>query len=109
MINIPEKDWKLLRSLKDAKLDQACKEILNRVQNQIKDKGSEYHKKYLAVWEIVNTGNDEIAAMFDDLKRSNAILKLVSWKRNGLLTEEEFNKFSQETRSSIDAIANLVR
>jgi hypothetical protein len=43
--------------------------------------------------------------MFNDLRRSNAVLKLVAWKRYGFLTESELNGFSEETQSTIEAIA----
>lgn len=106
MSSIPEKDWKLLRAMKDEKLNQACGGILERIEAELKNKGKENHKAYLEVWEVVNSSNREIAEMFDDLRRSNAVLKLASWRRYGLLTEKELNEFSEETRSTIEAIAS---
>jgi hypothetical protein len=47
--------------------------------------------------------------MFDDLRRSNAILKLASWRSKGLLSDEELNRFSEETRLSIERIASYER
>jgi hypothetical protein len=102
---IPEKDWKLLRSMKDAKLNQACEQILGAVVSVIINKGNENHKAYLEVWEKIQTGDNEIGEMFNDLRRSNAVLKLVAWKRYGFLTESELNGFSEETQSTIEAIA----
>ena len=105
MGKIPEKDWKQLRTMKDKKLNQACEAILNNVESEIKNKGNENHKSYLKVWKIIDSGDDGIAEMFNDLKRSNAISKLVAWKRNGLLTENDLKKFSEGTRSTIEALA----
>ena len=102
---ILEKDWKLMRSMKDAKLNQVCEQILGGVGLVIINKGNENHKAYLDVWEKVQAGDGEIAEMFNDLRRSNAILKLVAWRRYGLLTESELSGFSEETRSTIQAIA----
>jgi len=106
---IAEKDWKLLRALKEEKLNKSCGDILGRIDTEIKKKGNENHKAYLKVWEIVDSGDNEIAEMFNDLRRSNAVLKLVAWKRNGLLTEKELNEFTEETRSSIEAITSYKR
>jgi len=101
---ISENDWKLLRSMKDAKLNEVCEQVLGTVGSVIINKGSENHKAYLEVWEKIQTGDSDIAEMFNDIRRSNAILKLVAWKRYGLLTESELNGFSEETRSTIKAI-----
>jgi hypothetical protein len=106
---IPEKDWRQLRKLKDQKLNQACWEILNSVEHVINSKKNESHKCYLEVWKLVDAGDREIGVMFDDLRRSNAILKLASWRSKGLLSDEELNRFSEETRLSIERIASYQR
>ena len=51
----------------------------------------------------------EIAIMFDDLKRSNAMSKLASWRRNDLLTEEMFEQFSDETKKTITVWSGIDR
>ena len=101
---IPEKDWKLLKSRKEEKLNVACDEILVEVSLIIASKGKDDHKAYLEVWDKVQSGNIAIANMFNDLRRSNAVLKLATWKRNGLLTEKELSEFSEETRLRIKGI-----
>ena len=106
MNSIVEKDWKLLRSMKEEKLNRACEGILQKVSKEIEFEKNEGHKSYLKVWKILNSEDRKICEMFDDLKRSNAILKLVSWKQNGLLTEQEISKFSQKTRLTIDMITS---
>ena len=106
MNNIPEKDWKLLRSIKDEKLNLACKNIINKINEEIENGGVNYHKSYLNIWEIVNNDDKEIASNFNDLRRSNAIMKLALWKRSGLLTEQELNRFSEDTRKIIKNIIN---
>ena len=105
MNSIAEKDWKLLRSMKEEKLNLACGEILQKVSKEMEFEENEEHKSYLKVWKILNSEDRKICEMFDDLKRSNAILKLVSWQQNGLLTEQEISKFSAQTRSTIKAMA----
>jgi len=107
MNSIAEKDWKLLRSMKEEKLNHACGEILQQISKEIEFEGNERHNSYLKVWKILNSEDRKICEMFDDLKRSNAILKLVSWKQNGLLTEQEISKFSEQTRSVIEAMESF--
>jgi len=57
MNSIHEKDWKLLRAMQEEKLNQACEEILGKIEIEIKCKKAEKHKAYLKVWEIVNSGD----------------------------------------------------
>jgi len=107
MNTIAEKDWKLLRKMKDEKLNIACETILAKINTVINNKGIENYKAYLNVCEIVDAEDKKIAEMFNDLKRSNAVIKLALWKRNGLLTESELGEFSPETRSTIEAICEF--
>ena len=101
MNSITEKDWKLLRSMKEEKLNRTCGEILQKLGKEIDFEDNGEHQSYLKVWEILNSEDKKVCDMFDDLKRSNAILKLALWKQNGLLTEQEINIFSEQTRSAI--------
>ena len=89
MNSIAEKDWKLLRSMKEEKLNRACGEILQKLGKEIEYEENGEHKSYLKIWEILNAEDIKICDMFDELKRSNAIFKLAMWKQNGLLTEQE--------------------
>ena len=43
----------------------------------------------------------EIADIFNGFSRSTAFLRLAAMKSRGLLTEDEFSRFSQETREVI--------
>ncbi len=51
----------------------------------------------------------EISLMFDDLKRSTAIFKLAMWKRNRILSDEDFEEFTEETQERIDSICSINR
>jgi hypothetical protein len=104
MSGIPEQDWKRLRALKDKKLNEICADILSEINHEIKNKEDQNHKAYLKVWEIVDKRDDDIADMFNDLRRSNAVFKLALWKKKGYLSDKELNEFTESTRSTIEAI-----
>jgi len=106
---IPERDWKKLRSLKDAALNVACERILLKIGTIIEERGANCHKYYLKLWEIIRSEDKEIALMFDDLKRSTAIFKLAMWKNNGLLSGDDFNAFTNETQEHIQSICGINR
>ena len=107
--NIPEKDWKKLRSLKNSALNIACERIFEKIKKLIESRGSENHKYYLKLWKVLREEDKEISLMFDDLKRSTAIFKLAMWKKNGILSNESFNELSEETQEHIDLILNINR
>lgn len=106
---IPEKDWKKLRSLKNAALNIACERILLKIGTLIEKRGADSHKYYLKLWKIIRSEDKEIALMFDDLKRSTAIFKLAMWKNNGLLSDDDFKEFTVETQERIQSICYLNR
>jgi hypothetical protein len=107
--DIPEKDWKKLRSLKDSTLNIACDRIFEKIKNLSESRGSENHKYYLKLWKLIRDEDKEISLMFDDLKRSTGIFKLAMWKKNGFLSQEAFDELSKETQEHIDLILNINR
>ncbi len=109
MNGIPEKDWKLLRAIEKEKLAVACDQILCRIEGIIQERNGKEHEAFLKVWSNIQEGNAEIALMFDDIRRSNAILKLMAWRRNGLLNDEELRLFSISTQEVIARAGTSIR
>jgi len=109
MRSVPEADWKKLRTMKDKILQEACKKIFKKITDIIDGREHDRHKAYLDLWKTLKKEDNEISIMFDDLKRSNAIYKLAAWKRNGLVADDDWNKFSEQTRETIDVINQIQR
>jgi len=107
--SIPESDWKKLRSLKDAALNTACERIFLKISSLLKERGTESHKYYLKLWKMMESEDKEIALMFDDVKRNTAIFKLASWKMNGFLSDDDLEKFTEETQERIQLICDINR
>jgi hypothetical protein len=100
---------KYLSVLRLSVLNTACERILEKVKRVIENKGNNNHIAYIELWELMRSEDDEIAMMFDDLKRSNAKIKLATWKRNGLISDEDLKSFSKETQDSINLINEIQR
>lgn len=100
-VNIPESDWKKLKSLKEINLQRACERILERIEKVAESRGGQSYKAYLEIWKIMEHEDTQISKMFDDLKRSTALFKLALWRANGVITEEELSQFTKETRDKI--------
>ena len=98
---IKESDWKILRQLKSQALERLCKEILLEIAPINTDPAKTYYERYLSIYKILQRRDKEVARIFDDLRRSTALIKLAAMKSRGLLTTDEFSQFSQETREAI--------
>jgi hypothetical protein len=101
MREIKESDWKILRQVHTLALERFCQLVLTEVQGVQHDQAQSAYQKYLAIYEIMRRRNKEMALIFDDLRRSTALTQLTAMRSRGLLTEDEFARFSEETRSII--------
>ena len=101
---IKESDWKILRQLKSQALERLCEEILLEIAQINADTAKTFHERYLSVYKILQRRDKEIAAIFNGFSRSTALLRLAAMKRRGLVTEDEFSRFSQETQEAIALI-----
>jgi hypothetical protein len=101
----PERDWRALRGMKDTLLQRASTRALERVERILTQRNSDPHQTYLELWRTLETEDEKIARMFDDLKRSNALWKMAEMIRNGRLTPEETGVFTPDTRAKAGELA----
>lgn len=106
--NIQESDWKKIRTLKENALNIASERTLQNVENLVKSRGAESYKYYQKLWKLLREKDKEISLMFDDLKRSNAILKLSAWRKYGVLSDETLQELSEETQKRIESFFQIV-
>ncbi len=104
MRHIKESDWKYLRSIKDQVLNRHCDGILEVIDLILQNRKSEEHKSYIQIYNLINRKDNEIAITYNDLKRSNAIEKICHMRRHFAMTDEEFSKFSDETKDIVNSI-----
>lgn len=101
MNDITETDWKLLRELKPIVLERLCSRILEQVALQCSAKSETSHQRFLKTLSLMETGNDDVARAFDDLRRSNAVERLRTMISMKLITDEELLGFSHGLRREI--------
>jgi hypothetical protein len=100
---ISEPDWKLFRQLRALALERFCERVLSEVGQLAADAGKSAHERYLAVFQLLQSRDKELAGAFDDFRRSTAWRQLAVLRSWGLLSEEEFARFSPETRGAVQA------
>ena len=104
MPDFPERDWKLLRELKPVALERLCERILRRAAEITAQPGLTQHQRYIEIWNLLQEKNEEVALAFDDHRRSTAFLKVLQIHRRGLFTNEEFARFSEQTRKQVSDV-----
>ena len=100
-MDMPERDWKHLRRLKPAALDRFCDQVLQEVVKIATAAEPSSHQRYLNLYKFIHQRDKVLADGFDDHRRSTAPWKIAAIYRLGLLTDEEFAGFSDETRDHV--------
>ncbi|HEX2953097.1 MAG TPA: peptide ABC transporter substrate-binding protein [Bacillota bacterium] len=105
MLNsINETDWKYLRSMKKTWLDRVCNRILDNIQMEcnVEQRQPDVHEQYLRIYRLVEKQDKMIADCFDDWSRSNVIFNILFLIENQVLTHEEVEQFSDETKKQLE-------
>jgi hypothetical protein len=101
---IAEVDWKVLRRVHPLALERYCERVLAEIEHVIHNGAQSTHQRYLNIFKIIERRDREMASIFNDPRRSNALTMLARIRSDGLLTEDEFSGLSQETRSAIELL-----
>ncbi|MDP1658808.1 MAG: peptide ABC transporter substrate-binding protein [Methylotenera sp.] len=100
--DIRESDWKVLKQLHDVALNRFCQRALSDFEGIATDTSRTPHQRYLSLYETVQRRDKEIMKVFDNLSRSRAFLQIVALHSRHLLENEEFLRFSEETRALVE-------
>lgn len=109
MHQIPERDWKVLRDIRPIALDRYCRRILNGVNLRM-DRfapDADAHGQFIELYQYIREENEQVAYLFDDWRRSTSAKTMMAWAQYGLISEKEFSKFSDETRSWITRLVEI--
>lgn len=100
--NFPEADWNIISRLKPLALDRLCQRILSSSEDIIVHaKEGGYYNAYLELFKHIQASDDVLSDCFDGWKRSQALIAIANWRRENLITDEEFAALSMETRKTI--------
>ncbi len=104
MSSVPEKDWKLFRKLQVELTAKACDLVFKKVENITNDRIGKEHQSYLDLYRLIEVEDNKIAEMFNNPTRNNVLLKIVSLKKHGILSDEQLQVFSEETQEFVSRI-----
>jgi hypothetical protein len=103
---MPERDWKVFRQLRPVALERFCERVLSRIKGIVRS-GDTAHQRYLRVFKVIDEQDRELAALFNNPRRSTAWSQLLMICAQGLLTPEEMQRFSEDTQRRISENTGL--
>jgi hypothetical protein len=95
---IPEKDWRIFRELHAVWLNRYCAEVNDAIRHVLSDGRLTSHERYLKIYKLIHQKGRKIGYAFNDFRRSTATMQLCIIRNLGVVTEEEFTRFSESTR-----------
>jgi hypothetical protein len=107
--DIKESDWKTFRDLHPIAVERFAARTMAEVQRLIDEKEGTELEQYRAIYDLMIRQNKELAFLFDDYRRSTAIFQLALIRSRKLITDEEFARFSLETREKVVVLLQLGR
>lgn len=104
--SITESDWKVFRRLHPVAMDRFCEQVLRDISAVTSRDASSHHERYSEIYKIVRAQQMTLVKLFDDLRRSTALMQLRMICSHGLLTSEEIAQFSAEAQDEIKLFLN---
>jgi len=101
---IKETDWKLFRQLQLIALERLSERIIAEVKIISSDTDNTFHQRYLGIFDLIQSQNENISHAFDNPRRSTALMQLPAIRSQCLITDDEFNRFSEETCALIEIL-----
>jgi len=100
----PECDWKYMTKIKDALLACLSDQINAKASAILADAECAAHKKYLSLYGHVQDSDRIMAICFDDWHRSTLFIKVLEIMHQDLLTPEQLQGLSAETREKLKTL-----
>jgi hypothetical protein len=103
MSDFIESDWKYLRSMKKTLLDRLCNRILDNMQAEcnLEKREPDVHEQYLKIYRLIKKWDEMVGECFDDWRRSNIIFNILFLIKYQVITDEEIDQLSDETKKRI--------
>ncbi len=101
MDDIPERDWRYLRSIQTEMLEELSRRINDEVRTVLAQTAVSEKEKRGKIYGVVQDRDKVVAECFDDWRRSRALERCWSLRKHGLLKPEHIANLTPETQSAI--------
>ncbi|HSJ03640.1 MAG: hypothetical protein ACAI34_03785 [Verrucomicrobium sp.] len=106
--SLPESDWKKFRQIHAAALQRFSQQKLDHLAKLAAREGKTPQEKLLSTFEFAHKTQSEMAAIFDDMRRSTAFMYLLRMRAENLIAPEEWDSLSDETRKHITDLKGVL-
>jgi hypothetical protein len=103
-VQIPEKDWKIFKGLRELALERFCQGVLTDATTISERAGLSAHARYLKLYRLIHDRDKDLANAFNRFSRSSARMCLALMVMHDLLTEAELSALSEETLHAISIV-----
>src|SRR5688572_27678290 len=100
-MEITSQDWKYLSKLKETLLNRLCDRINSKSMSILNDSTKSHYEKYIALYKHIEKSDRMIADGFNNWKRSQAFICLTFCKKHKLITDNEYNELSDNTKKVV--------
>jgi hypothetical protein len=104
--HLPERDWKRWQQLAPILLNRFCESVVISAAGFAR-RSESGHEKFLALYEFIGHSNRDIAIVFDNRRRSTAIIQIAGAVSRGIMKDEELSSFSEKTQERVHVILAL--
>jgi hypothetical protein len=104
---IAERDWKVFKDLHSIAIDRFFEKAVKEMQPLLCAKNNPSQKRFWDALELANRHRKQAAKLFDDFRRSTAIIQAGMIHANKLLTAEEISRFSSEMQAQLRVFSEL--
>jgi len=101
---ISEPDWKIFKPLREKARERFCERVLDEVLRICAETGRSQHERYIEIFSLMKERDKELELAFDHLRRSTALMQLVTFRSLGLVTDDEYMRFNAPTRKIVDEL-----
>lgn len=108
MRTLPEADWKVLRELSKVAYERFCERSLGEVSVVLADAARTKGNQFDEVFRLMKDRDDDLRSIFGNDSRSTAFIRMLALRSRSLLTDEEFARFSAETREAVDSVVGVI-
>ncbi len=97
-----ESDWKLFVNIKELALEAYCVRALAEMQSLITDQDQDAHTRFVALYQLLQARNKQLAFIFEGHSRSKAALQLRILRFEKLADESLLGQLSPEFLQQTD-------
>jgi hypothetical protein len=106
--DIKESDWKIFKQIHRIAMDRYFERAASEIRFLMTDQSKSNQERFWLVADAIKRGQKEAARLFDDSRRSTALIQLAMIHSKKLLADDEMSRFSPDARERVRCYLGIV-